>query len=104
MAARQRDPVMAARSHGLRSRGESVAGQLFGVRGGFRRGPLDGEWRDRRSRTGRSADRRTVRALSLAQGTYLRRKKSISVTCWVRYVKIAAAREIGITVTVDSIA
>ena len=52
------------------------ARQLFRLRRGFRRRPLDRQCRDRRGGAGRGADRGPVRALSLAQGTYLRRKDS----------------------------
>ncbi len=60
VAARQRDPVMAARSHGVRARQERYAGSIFRVRRGFRRRPLDRQRRDRRGRARRSADRRAV--------------------------------------------
>ena len=45
-----------------------------GICRGFRRRPLDRQCRDRRGRAGGGADRRAVRAVSLAQGAHLRRK------------------------------
>ena len=56
---------------------ERHARQLFRLRRGFRRRPLDRQCRDRRGGAGRGADRGAVRALPLAPGTYLRRKDSL---------------------------
>jgi 6-phosphogluconate dehydrogenase len=67
----RRDPVMAARSHLVRARGESHAGRIFGLCGGFRRGPLDRQRRDRRSRAGRGANRGALCTLPIAQTAYV---------------------------------
>ena len=64
--------------HGKRAGAPAGTGQIFRLCRGFRRGPLDGECRDRRGRPGRGADRGAVRPLPLPPGAYLRGEDSVS--------------------------
>src|SRR6266481_54562 len=82
---------MAARSHRVRARGKSRARSLFGVCGRFRRGPLDGERRHRRSRPCRSADRSGVCAFPLAKRPHLRGENSLRDARRIRRPSRAAA-------------
>ena len=84
VAAGQRDPLLAARSHGFGARQNARAGDLFRICGRFRRRPLDRQRRDRRSGPGRGPDRGAVRAVSLTQGTYLRGKNPLRDACRFR--------------------
>ncbi|MGY3425903.1 6-phosphogluconate dehydrogenase (decarboxylating) [Bradyrhizobium sp. F1.13.4] len=76
--ARQRDPVLAARSHLDRTRRQPGTDGVFRLRRGFRRRTLDRERRNRRGRAGRSPDRGAVRTFPFPQGTHLRRENSLS--------------------------
>ena len=72
LAARQRDHLVAARSHRRGARRGGRSRVLFGPRVGFGRRPLDRDGGGRGGGAGRRADRGALHPLPLAPGSHLR--------------------------------
>src|SRR5438309_1925785 len=87
---------MAARADRHGAAGEPGAVEVFRLRAGHRRGPLDGADRRRAGGPRRCADLGAVHALPLAHGAHLRRKGAVGDAPQVRRTPRAPDRRLTV--------